>query len=60
MREKKLPLVVDNPRYLILPWIEIPNLGSHLLAIVRRRLPADGTERYNTKPVLIETFVETP
>ena len=43
-----------------IPWIEIPNLGSHFLAIVRRRLPEDWTERYNTTPVLIETFVETP
>ena len=59
-REKNLPLVVDNPRFLILPWIEIPNLGSHILAIVRRRLPLDWTERYGTTPVLIETFVETP
>ena len=59
-REKNLPLVIDNPRFLILPWIEIPNLGSHLLAVVRRRLPRDWTERYNTTPVLIETFVETP
>ena len=31
-REKNLPLVVDNPRFLILPWITIPNLGSHILA----------------------------
>ena len=31
LREKNLPLVVDNPRFLILPWIEIPNLGSHIL-----------------------------
>ena len=60
LREKNLPLVVDNPRFLILPWIEIPNLGSHILAMVRRRLPGDWTERYNTTPVLIETFVETP
>ena len=60
MREKNLPLVVDNPRFLILPWIEIPNLGSHILAIVRRRLPTDWTERYGITPVLIETFVETP
>ncbi len=60
MREKNLPLVVDNPRFLILPWVEIPNLGSHILAIVRRRLPEDWTERYKTTPVLIETFVETP
>ena len=59
-RDPRLPLVVDNPRFLILPWIKIPNLGSHILAIVRRRLPQDWTERYNTTPVLIETFVQTP
>ncbi len=59
-REKNLPLVVDNPRFLILPWVRIPNLGSHILAIVRRRLPEDWTARYNITPVLIETFVETP
>ena len=59
-REKNLPLVVDNPRFFILPWIKIPNLGSHILAIVRRRLPEDWTERYGTTPMLIETFVETP
>ena len=60
LREKNLPLVVDNPRFLILPWIRIPNLGSHILFLVRRQLPEDWTERYNTTPVLIETFVETP
>ena len=60
LREKNLPLVVDNPRFLILPWITIPNLGSHILAIVRRRLPEDWTERYQCTPMLIETFVETP
>ena len=60
LREKNLPLVVDNPRFLILPWITIPNLGSHILALIRRRLPLDWAERYNTTPVLIETFVETP
>ena len=59
-REKNLPLVVDNPRFLILPWIRIFNLGSHILALVRRQLPADWTARYKTTPVLIETFVETP
>ena len=36
-REKNLPLVVDNPRFLVLPWIRIPNLGSHILAVVRRQ-----------------------
>ena len=40
--EKETPrrnsCVFDNPRLLILPWVRIPNLGSHILAIVRRRL----------------------
>ena len=53
---ENLPLVVDNPRFLILPWVEIPNLGSHILALVRRRLPGDWTTRYNTTPVLIEAL----
>ena len=33
---------------------------SDILALIRRRLPLDWAERYNTTPVLIETFVETP
>ncbi len=60
MRKKNLPLVIDNPRFLILPWVRIPNLGSHILALVRRRLPGDWSRRYNTTPVLVETFVEIP
>ena len=42
LRRKNLPMVIDNPRFLILPWIRIPNLGSHILALVRRRCPATG------------------
>ncbi|MYL11185.1 MAG: DUF4338 domain-containing protein [Cenarchaeum sp. SB0669_bin_11] len=60
LRERNLPLVVDNPRFLILPWMAIPNLGSHILSLVRRRLPEDWTARYGTTPVLCETFVEVP
>jgi len=60
LRERNLSLVVDNPRFLILPWVSIPNLGSHILSLVRRRLPADWTVRYATTPVLCETFVEVP
>ena len=35
-REENLPLVIDKPRFLILPWIVIPNLGSHSLSPTRR------------------------
>ena len=41
LREKNLPLVIDSPTFLILPWIKIPNLGPHILARVRRQLPED-------------------
>ncbi len=58
--EKNLLLPIDHPRFLILPWIKIPNLGSHILALVRRHLRRDSTQRYNTTPVRIETIVETP
>ena len=51
-----IAVLVGNPRFLILPWITIPNPGSHILALVRRRLPEGWTERYNTTPVLIEAL----
>ncbi len=43
-----------------MPWVTIPNLASHILAQVRRRLPQDWHDRYRITPVLMETFVETP
>jgi len=59
-RERSLPPVVDSPRFPILPWMAIPNLGSHILPPVRRRLPGDWTARYGTGPVPCGTFVEVP
>ena len=58
--ERNLPLVVNHARFLILPWIRVPHLASHLLAQVVRCLPADWHGRYNLRPVLLETFCETP
>ena len=59
-RARNLHLVVNQSRLLLLPWIVIPNLGSHILSLLRRQLPGDWTRRYNVEPVLMETFVETP
>ena len=50
LRSRNLPLVIDNPRFLILPWIRIPNLGSHILALVRRRLPGDCLKGNHRSP----------
>jgi hypothetical protein len=58
-RREKLHLIVNNTRFLILPWVRSPNLASYLLAIFCRRLPNDWQERYGYRPVLAETFVDT-
>jgi hypothetical protein len=57
-RHRHLPGVVNNARFLIVPWIRVASLASKLLAMAARRLPADWEERYGYRPVLLETFVE--
>jgi len=52
--------VVNNARFLILPWIQSKGLASKILAIIHRQLPNDWLARYGYRPVLLETFVETP
>lgn len=59
-RQRNLPRVVNHARYLILPWIRLPCLASHLLACLQRQLPRDWQQRYRIRPVLLETFCETP
>ena len=58
-RRKGLPLIVNNARFLILPWVQSKNLASKILAMIARQLPMDWFDRYNIRPVLMETFVET-
>jgi len=55
-----LPRVVNNARFLILPWVEVPHLASHILSLAARRLPADWMAAYAVRPVLLETLVERP
>ncbi|OEU55550.1 MAG: hypothetical protein BA868_04780 [Desulfobacterales bacterium C00003106] len=57
-RIANLNLVVNNVRFLILPWIKSPNLASRILGGITRRLPFDWEARYGFKPVLLETFVD--
>lgn len=57
-RKKNLPYVVNNSRFLILPWIHSKGLASRVLSMAAKRLAADWQARYNYSPVLLETFVE--
>lgn len=57
-RAQNLHLVVNNARFLILPWVTSKNLASKILALAAKQLPNDWHARYQYTPVLLETFVE--
>lgn len=57
-REQRLHLLTNNHRFLILPWVRVPHLASHLLGLVTRRLCADWESKYGHPVVLVETFVD--
>ena len=57
-REKNLHLIVNNARFLILPWVHSKNLGSKILSLASKRICLDWEQRYNYRPILLETFVE--
>lgn len=59
VRKKNLHLIAYNNRYLILPWVEVKNLASHLLAVIAKGLSADWQGIYNHPVYLLETFVDT-
>lgn len=58
-RQRHLHLIVNQTRFLILPWVRCQNLATKSLAMVKRRLPDDWRVRYGYRPVLFETFVDT-
>ena len=57
-RKRNLHLIVNNARFLILPWVKSKNLASKILAISAQQLPDDWCRRYGYRPVLMESFVE--
>ena len=58
--EKKNSLVhvLNNNRFLILPWVKIKNMASYIMALSIRQLKVDWLEIYKIEPYLIETFVD--
>jgi hypothetical protein len=57
-RKANLQLVTNNRRFLILPWVKIPHLASHILGKVARRISSDWIKRYNHPVFLLESFVD--
>lgn len=58
-RERNLGFICNNTRFLILDWIKVPHLASHVLGACLRRLSGDWKHRYGTDIALVETFVDT-
>jgi len=57
-RQTHLGRIVNNSRFLILPWVGVPELASHILGRVARRVANDWQAHYGHPVVLLETFVE--
>jgi hypothetical protein len=58
MRSSVLSRITNNQRFLLLPWVRVPHLGSWILGRVLRRLSADFEVKYRHPIALVETFVE--
>ena len=57
-RQRQLRFLTNNTRFLILPWVRVPHLASHILSRVTRRLSGDWQDKYGHPIYLLETFVE--
>lgn len=58
-RKQRLQLIVNNSRFLILPWVSVKNLASKVLSLAIKQLQEDWLREYCYAPVLLETFVDT-
>jgi len=57
-RRKNLPLLTNNMRFLIVPWVRVSCLASHILSKVSRLISHDWHERYGHPIFMLETFVQ--
>lgn len=57
-RQRNLQGIVNNGRFLILPWVRVKGLASTILALIARQLPTDWESHYGHRPLLLETLVD--
>ena len=57
-RKAHLAHIVNQGRFLILPWVKVPHLASHVLALGSRRIVGDWEKYYGVRPWLLETLVD--
>ena len=57
-RRCHLQAIVNQGRFLILPWVRVKGLASKILALSARQLPDDWEQHYGLRPLLLETLVD--
>ena len=57
-RERYLPYLSNNMRFLILPWVSVPSLASSILSRIAKRISLDWSTKYGHPLYLLETFVD--
>jgi hypothetical protein len=57
-RRRNIQLIAYNTRFLILPWIQVPHLASHILSRIARQLSQDWERLYHHPIYFLETFVD--
>jgi hypothetical protein len=57
-RRHNLQRIVNNGRFLVLPWVQVKGLASKILALSARQMPRDWESRYGHRPLLLETLVD--
>jgi hypothetical protein len=57
-RERNLQGLTNQTRFLVLPWVGVPHLASHVLGLLARRIGADWQSKYGHPVQALETFVE--
>ena len=57
-RKARLQLIVQNSRFLLLPWVEVKGLASHVLSKATKQVPQDWETAFSLRPALMETFVD--
>jgi SRSO17 transposase len=57
-KQKYLKHVLNNNRFLIMPWVKIKNLASHIMALAIQRVKLDWLKIYGSEPYILETFVD--
>jgi len=57
-RARGLAFIANNQRFLLLPWVRVDHLASHILGHIAQRIAADWQERYRHPLYVLETFVQ--